>query len=145
MQQQILEQIDCLNDDLDRLITITYAEIEIVKSARHADLDKYQHEKQALLQRFERNKEELNRRLLALTQQHSGLSLEEVLDETALVHFEEFKTKLAQLHEANRIYGTFVATLGEFFNSLVSAILPMKEEGYKRETPRPAAFLQVSA
>ena len=145
MQEKIFEQISRLIRDLDQLIDITYEEIEMVKSARHAEINRREHEKQALLKQFERNKDLLNETLLLLTQEHTGETLDQLLDPREMKAFEEFKTKLAQLHDANRIYGKFVATLSEFFNSLVSAILPMKEEGYRRETPRPAAFLQVSA
>jgi len=71
--------------------------------------------------------------------------LGEILPADAQEKLELFKIKLTELHEANKIYARFVVTLNEFFNSLVSAILPMKEEGYQTGQPRPAAFLQVSA
>ncbi len=138
-------QLDALIADLDRLIEITDAEIALIRDARHSALNARQHEKEALLKRFERNKEGLNRILAEIGANHPGKPLHEVLEPAVQEQLEQFKRGLQRLHESNRIYGKLVATIGEFFNSLVAAILPMKEEGYKRERPRPAAFLEVSA
>jgi hypothetical protein len=145
MQAEIMDQIERLNSDLERLIVITHEEIEMVKNARHAEVGACQHEKEALLKRFEMEKERLNQRLMTLTQNNPGLPLEQLLDNESFDAFERFRERLSKLHDANQRYGTIVAALGEFFNSLVSAILPMQEEGYRKEIPKPAAFLQVRA
>ncbi len=143
--QTISEKLDLLLTDLDRLIAITEAEIAVIKAARHAEINRHEREKSALLLRFERNKEGLNEALMTLTRNHLDQSLEKLLDEETQQKLETFKSKLQQLHALNKTYGKFVATLGEFFNSLVAAILPMQEEGYTKVMPKPAAFLEVSA
>ena len=145
MMQNLSEKLDLLISDLERLITITELEIEIIAEARHADINRHEREKSALVVRFERNKEALNEALLTLTQNNPGESLDRLLDDETQQKLEIFKTKLQQLHTCNKTYGKFVSTLGEFFSSLVSAILPMQEEGYTKKMPKPAAFLEVSA
>ena len=143
--QNLTLQLDSLIADIDRLTELTYDDIALVKSAQHARVAEHQQEKLVLVNRFERNKTLFNDTLQQLTLQHPGQELHEILSPELQKKLDLFKTKLTQLHEANKIYAKFVVTLNEFFNSLVSAILPMKEEGYHTGKPKPAAFLQVSA
>jgi len=143
--QNLTLQLDSLIADIDRLIELTYDDIALVKSAQHARVAEHQYEKSALVNRFDRNKTLFNDTLQQLTLQYPGQALHEILPVDLQEKLDLFKTKLTQLHEANKIYAKFVVTLNEFFNSLVSAILPMKEEGYHTGQPKPAAFLQVSA
>ena len=143
--QNLTLQLDDLIADIDRLIELTYDDIALVKSAQHARVSEHQHEKLVLVKRFERNKIVFNDTLQQLTLQYPGQELHEIFSSDVQDKLDLFKTKLTQLHEANKIYAKFVVTLNEFFNSLVSAILPMKEEGYHIGKPKPAAFLQVSA
>ena len=142
--QHLSQKLERLNLILDCLITITYEEIEMIKSARHASIYAKQDEKKRVVKEFEFHKEALNQMLLEITQAHPDTSMEEILDNAIQTQLTLFRQKLVQLHQVNKIYGTFVATLSEFFSSLVAAILPMKEEGYTKAAPKPAAFLQVS-
>ena len=141
--QETTRVLDLLISDLDILITMTRDEIALVKEAKHAEVGARQREKERVLRRFESNKERLNTLLQTLMQERPDATLEEMLDAEQQSRFAAFRQKLTELHEENRNYARIVAVLGEFFNSLVSAILPMKEEGYRREQPRPAAFLKV--
>jgi len=143
--QNLTLQLETLIADIDRLTALTYEDIALVKSAQHSRVGEHQYEKTALVNRFERNKTALNDTLQQITARYPDRGLGEILPADAQEKLELFKTKLTELHEANKIYARFVVTLNEFFNSLVSAILPMKEEGYQTGRPRPAAFLQVSA
>ncbi len=143
--QNLREQLDTLIGDIDRLIDLTYADIELVKRARHAEITEHHHQKRLLISRFERNKNLLNETLRQMTLHHPEKPISEVLPDEERQRLDRFKEKLQELHEANRIYGKFVVSLNEFFTSLVSAILPMKEEGYHPTQPKPAAFLRVSA
>jgi hypothetical protein len=145
MMQNVSQKLDQLISDLDRLIAITEHEIVIVSEARHSEINNYEREKSALLRRFESNKEALNAALMRLTRNNPDQTLEMLLDKETQMKLEIFKTKLQHLHTCNKTYGKFVATLGEFFSSLVTAILPMQEEGYSKKMPKPAAFLEVSA
>lgn len=143
--QNLTLQLDSLIADIERLITLTYEDIDLIKNARHAEISRHEHEKTLLIHRFERNKTVLNESLLQITENNPGQPLSDILAAEEQDKLELFKNKLLELHEANKIYGRFVVTLKEFFNSLVSAILPMKQEGYENTQPSPAAFLQVSA
>jgi hypothetical protein len=138
-------QLDSLISDIDRLIDLTYCDIELIKNAQHARISEHHHEKKVLISRFESNKAILNDSLQQLMAKNPDATLSDILPEEEQKLLDLFKTKLMELHEANKIYSKFVVSMNEFFNSLVSAILPMKEEGYARSQPKPAAFLQVSA
>ncbi len=142
--QNLTLQLDALIADIDRLIELTDNDIALVKGAQHAKIAEYHHEKLLLVNRFDRNKTLFNDTLRQLTLQYPGQELHEILSPDLQEKLDLFKEKLMQLHEANKIYAKFVVMLNEFFNSLVSAILPMKEEGYQTGKPKPAAFLQVS-
>lgn len=141
---ELTGQLDLLIADLDRLIEMTEEEIRLIKDARHAEIESRQHAKERLLQQFAHHKERFNDSLVALTQQHPGAPLEEILAPEIVERLDIFKMKLQRLHSRNRDYGSLVSTVGGFFSSLVAAILPMQQEGYATQTPKPAAFLEVS-
>jgi len=143
--QNLTQQLHILIDDIQRLTALTYQDIELVKSAKHAQITQNHHEKNRLIDRFESNKSVLNDILQQLTVQNPSKALHEIISQEESLLLDQFKAKLLELHEANKIYAKFVVSLHEFYNSLVSAILPMKEEGYRTGQPKPAAFLQVSA
>jgi len=143
--QNLTAQLQSLISDVERLIDLTYQDIELVKTAQHAKVSMNNKEKNSLISRFESNKKSFNDLLLQITHSHPGQELHEILSTEEQLLLDDFRKKLLQLHTANKIYAKFVVSLNEFFSSLVSAILPMKQEGYQKTKPKPAAFLQVSA
>ena len=56
-----------------------------------------------------------------------------------------FKDKLSGLKDVNKEYAKFVATISEFYNSLIDKMFTLDGDGYERNTLRPATLFMVSA
>ena len=141
----LTQHLEAMLADLEALIQLTEEDIAAVKAGQHALVDRNNAQKTVLIRRFETSKNRLNTILSERTAAAGEATLHEVLSEEEKVLLERFKKALEELRRCNRTYARFVVTMNEFFGGLVSAILPMKEEGYTVSRPKPAAFLQVSA
>ncbi len=143
--EALTRHLETMLADLETLIRLTEEDIAAVKAGKHAQADRNNRQKTVLIRRFEASKAQLNTILSERTAASEKEALHDVLSEEEKVLLDRFKQALERLHEANRTYARFVSAMNDFFSGLVSAILPMHEEGYMRTRPKPAAFLQVSA
>ena len=131
--------------DIDALIALTKSDIEDIKVAQHDKLSHRLEEKERLIASFEQKKTALNHELLKLTQTNMGKSIDQILSHDEANTLTLFKDKLASLKSVNKDYAKFVATISEFYNSLIDKMFTLEGNGYEKNTLRPATLFMVSA
>jgi len=98
-----------------------------------------------LISSFEQKKTLLNSELLKLTLANEGKSIDQILTEDEADTLTLFKDKLSVLKAVNKEYAKFVATISEFYNSLIDKMFTLDGNGYEKNTLRPATLFMVSA
>jgi hypothetical protein len=87
----------------------------------------------------------LNHELLKLATAHEGKTIDEILSTDEATALTQFKDKLSSLKSVNKEYAKFVATISEFYNSLIDKMFTLEGNGYEKNTLRPATLFAVSA
>ncbi|HIP02588.1 MAG TPA: hypothetical protein EYG75_03640 [Campylobacterales bacterium] len=141
----ITKQLESAIQDIDALIALTKSDIEDIKEAQHDKLSDRLGEKERLISSFEHKKTALNSELLKLTQSNVGKSIDQILSDDEADTLTLFKDKLASLKSVNKDYAKFVATISEFYNSLIDKMFTLEGNGYEKNTLRPATLFMVSA
>ncbi len=141
----IVENLQSAILDIDALVALTKSDIEDIKEARHERLSERLVEKEQLINSFERKKADLNNSLLKLTLSNEGRSIEEILSQNEADTLTVFKNKLTSLKIINKEYAKFVATISEFYNSLIDKMFTLESDGYEKNRLRPATIFMVSA
>ena len=141
----ITKQLESAIADIDALVALTKFDIEDIKEAQHDKLSDRLHEKESLISSFEQKKTLLNSELLKLTLAHEGKSIDQILTEDEADTLTLFKDKLSVLKAVNKEYAKFVATISEFYNSLIDKMFTLEGNGYEKNTLRPATLFMVSA
>ncbi len=132
-------------EDLEALIELTKSDIEDIKEAQHENISMRLSDKERLISSFEWKKAALNSELLKLTQENQGKSIDEILSADEADVLSVFKEKLSLLKAVNKDYAKFVATISEFYNSLINKMFTLEGDGYERNKLRPATLFMVSA
>ncbi len=141
----ITKHLESAIADIDALIELTKSDIEDIKEAHHDKLSERLDEKERFINSFEQKKAALNSELLKLTQIHDGKAIDEILTVDEAVTLTLFKDKLSSLKSINKDYAKFVATISEFYNSLIDKMFTLEGNGYEKNTLRPATLFMVSA
>ena len=141
----ITKQLESAIEDIDALVALTKFDIEDIKEAQHDKLSDRLHEKESLISSFEQKKTLLNSELLKLTLANEGKSIDQILTEDEADTLTLFKDKLSVLKAVNKEYAKFVATISEFYNSLIDKMFTLDGNGYEKNTLRPATLFMVSA
>ena len=141
----ITKQLESAIEDIDALIALTKFDIEDIKEAQHDKLSDRLQEKESLISSFEHKKTLLNSELLKLTLANEGKSIDQILTEDEADTLTLFKDKLSVLKAVNKEYAKFVATISEFYNSLIDKMFTLDGNGYEKNTLRPATLFMVSA
>lgn len=141
----ITKQLKSAIEDIDALIALTKSDIEDIKEAHHDKLSNRLEDKERLISSFEHKKTLLNCELLKLTQSHQGKSIDQILSDDEADTLTLFKEKLASLKSVNKDYAKFVATISEFYNSLIDKMFTLEGNGYEKNRLRPATLFMVSA
>ncbi|HIP59006.1 MAG TPA: hypothetical protein EYH01_01095 [Campylobacterales bacterium] len=141
----ITKQLESAIQDIDALIALTKSDIEDIKEAQHDKLSDRLGEKERLISSFEHKKTALNSELLKLTQSNVGKSIDQILSDDEADTLTLFKDKLASLKSVNKDYAKFVATISEFYNSLIDKMFTLEGNGYEKNTLRSATLFMVSA
>ncbi len=141
----ITKQLKSAIEDIDALVALTKSDIEDIKEAHHDKLNNRLVEKDRLIGSFEHKKTVLNTELLKLTLAHEGKSIDQILSEEEANTLTQFKDKLSSLKAVNKEYAKFVATISEFYNSLIDKMFTLEGNGYEKNTLRPATLFMVSA
>ncbi len=141
----IVENLQSAILDIDALVALTKSDIEDIKEARHERLSERLIEKERLINSFERKKADLNNSLLKLTLSNEGRAIEDILSQNEADTLSVFKNKLTSLKTINKEYAKFVATISEFYNSLIDKMFTLEADGYEKNKLRPATIFMVSA
>jgi predicted nuclease with TOPRIM domain len=141
----ITKHLESAIADIDALIELTKSDIEDIKEAHHDKLSERLDEKERFINSFEQKKAALNSELLKLTQIHDGKAIDEILTVDEADTLTLFKDKLSSLKSINKDYAKFVATISEFYNSLIDKMFTLEGNGYEKNTLRPATLFMVSA
>ena len=103
--------------------------------------------KDQLVKSFEGTKSIIDNEIGKLVQKNPGKELADLLDEEQQVLLDRMRKNLEKLRETNRRFAAMVISVSEFYNSLLSRIVPKAQEptGYGSSVPggRRNAFLQV--
>jgi uncharacterized protein YdcH (DUF465 family) len=86
----------------------------------------------------------LDNELLKLAQSSGETTIEKLLDSDQRELFEELKKRLIVLKDKNREFARLVASVSEFYNSLLDRIYPQEMgHGYSKQSVKSASFLKV--
>ena len=141
----IVKRLDSAIVDIDTLIELTKSDICDIKDARHDKLSQRLSDKEQVISSFEQKKAALNSELLRLSQMNEGKSIDEILSSAETDALTLFKDKLASLKSINKDYAKFVASISEFYNSLINKMFTLDGDGYEKNKLRPATLFAVSA
>ncbi len=131
--------------DIDNLIDLTKKDIEDIKIAQHGNVFERAKIKNDLIQSFENKKSLLDNELMKLLKDNAGKSLEELINAEQKELLSSMKLKLSELKLCNKEYAKYVATISQFYNSLLDSIFPRDMEGYKMANHKPASLLKIRA
>ncbi len=141
----ITKQLENAIEDIDALVALTKSDIEDIKEAQHDKLSDRLQAKENLISSFEHKKSLLNSELLKLSLANEGKTIDQILTEDEADTLTLFKDKLSALKAINKEYAKFVATISEFYNSLIDKMFTLEGNGYEKNTLRPATLFMVSA
>jgi vacuolar-type H+-ATPase subunit H len=141
----ITKNLESAIQDIDALVELTKLDIEDIKEAQHDKLSDRLQEKESLISSFEYKKTLLNSELLKLAQSNEGKTIDQILTNDEADILTIFKDKLSALKAVNKEYAKFVATISEFYNSLIDKMFTLEGNGYEKNTLRPATLFMVSA
>ncbi len=125
-------------EELDRLIALTKEDIEDVKMARHERFFARHAQKEGAVAAFEKSKARIDKIISDMAAKAPQKELDAVLDASHKEALSRLRRGLETLKEQNRRLARLVVTVGEFYDSLYEAILPVEKEGYgpnKRKVP----------
>jgi hypothetical protein len=130
-------------NDLNKLILLTMEDIEDIKKAKDASLVQSINTKNELIISFEKNKSLIDSKILEEHNQNpNASSLDSLFSDKANSLLSTFREKVSQLHALNKKYARLVLCIGEFYNSLLEAMIPMEMNGYDKVASS-AASLKV--
>ena len=136
--------IKVATEDIQNLIDLTELDIEDIKHARHEKLFSRSKNKEELVTSFTNKKILLDNELAKKLNNSPNSKLEDILSQEESKEFSKLKSSLSNLYETNRKFAKFVVGVSEFYNTLVESMFPHETKGYKKTTPKPATFLQLS-
>jgi hypothetical protein len=130
-------------NDLNKLILLTMEDIEDIKKAKDNSLVQSINTKNELIISFEKNKSLIDSKILEEHNKNpNASSLDSLFSDKANSLLSTFREKVSQLHTLNKKYARLVLCIGEFYNSLLEAMIPMEMNGYDKVASS-AASLKV--
>lgn len=140
----ITQYLNEANTALRELIDITNRDISDIKEAKHELLFERTKIKEELVRTFENKKAIIDNEIVTLSQKFPDKALEELLDEQQQELLSSMKKNLEELKDTNKRFASLVISVSEFYDSLISKILPRKTVGYGKDTSRHSNFLQLA-
>lgn len=132
-------------EDLKSLISITTLDMQDIKKANHEAIFARLESKNNLIDSFKNNKNLADNEMKKLIQAYPNKKIEELLDEKAMIIIDEMRTNLNELRTINKHYARSVIAVGEFYSSLVNAIIPSHNVGYGKGAMAKVDFMSVEA
>ena len=132
-------------ETLSQLIAITRQDLEAVKGAKHDGLFVNARKKEELLQQFYSYKNSVDSHMSSLISAHPNEDIKDFLSPEQFSKIDEMRVSLVELKDLNQELGRLVLAVGEFFNTLLSRLLPSERDGYEGQRLRGNSFLQAEA
>jgi fructose-1,6-bisphosphatase len=139
----IAQRLKTANETLEKLIEITKLDISSVKEAKHEETFSRVKTKEELVASFEKQKGLLDRSIAKAVEENPNVELSAVINQEERELLEKLKNSMLDLHKLNKRFASLVSTIGEFYSSLLSAILPSERSGYGAAKPSSASFLRI--
>ncbi|MDR1451794.1 MAG: hypothetical protein LBI57_05650 [Helicobacteraceae bacterium] len=139
----IAKELKTVGETLDKLIAITELDLTDIKAAKHNEIFSRVQTKDKLVSLFEAQKGSLDRAISAVMSRSPNADLLSVIGQEERDLLERLKNSLIALHKLNKRFASMSLTIGEFYSSLLSAILPSEQSGYDGAKLSTASFLRV--
>lgn len=108
--------------NLEKLIACTQRDIDSIKEARHTELFSNSPEKERIISAFESSKAKIDAELRSIV--NSGGSLGEMLSDEQKNNLDIMKQRLKTLKEMNKRLAKMVLAVSEFYNTLLTKMIP---------------------
>lgn len=129
---------------LEQLIETTLSDLSDIRAARHQPLLNRVKIKEDLVVAFETQKSIIDAALEKAAHDHPDKELRAILNDEDNSLLAVMTGALTRLHAENKRFATMVMTVGEFYTSLLDAILPSDSDGYtKKRANATPSFLEV--
>jgi glutamyl-tRNA reductase len=129
--------------DLRDLISITVADIEDIKQAKHQHQFDRLSLKDEKIKSFEAKKAMIDREISKLMSENPTKDLNQLLDSIQHTKLEELKKELQNLQEINKKYARMVLTVSSLYNDFLERLVPTEMQGYQKVASKDPSLLEV--
>ncbi|MDR2153376.1 MAG: hypothetical protein LBO72_11230 [Helicobacteraceae bacterium] len=136
----IAAKLKAANETLEKLIGVTKSDLAAIKEAKHEEIFSRAKAKEELVAVFQAQKTLLDQ---AIAKVAASEDLASAITPEERDLLEKLKGSLIDLHKLNKRLASLVSTIGEFYSSLLSAILPSEQNGYDGVKLSNAGLLQT--
>ena len=140
----ITQYLNEANTTLRELIDITDRDISDIKEAKHELLFERTKIKEELVKNFENKKAIIDNEIVTMSKNSPDSSLEELLLPEQQELLGVMKDNLEELKKVNKRFASLVISVSEFYDSLLSKIIPREATGYTKDRSRHSNFLQIA-
>lgn len=140
----ISSYLQSANGVLEDLIQATKLDLSDVQNARHEEIFKRTKLKEELVRSFEDKKLILDNEISSLLSANADKNITELLDDEQKDLLAKMKENLVVLQDHNKTLAALVISVTEFYDSLLSTIIPKEESGYGKNPQRRSSFLNIS-
>ena len=130
--------------DLDKLIVLTKDDIADIAIANNEAIFARNEEKKTLIKSFETNKSLLESQMREIINNNPDTPMSELLDSQVDEGLERLKSTLKTLKDINTSYAESVFAVGEFYTSLLKALVPYENHDYTASKPK-SHILDINA
>ena len=138
-------QLESAIKNLETIINLTLQDIEDIKQARHDALFERMKTKEEFILTFETKKSLIDNEIAKLIENNPNTELSELISEAQHSLLEDFKGNLTKLKDVNKRLARMVLSVSEFYNSLLSKMLPTEMQGYQSVRSKRGGFMEMRA
>lgn len=138
-------QLQSAIKNLETIIQLTQQDIEDTKAARHDALFERTKTKEEFILAFETKKSLIDNEIAKLIESNPNVELTDLLSNEQHKMLEEFKTLLTELRSVNKRLARMVLAVSEFYNSMLSKLLPTEMQGYQSVRSSKSGFMELRA
>jgi predicted nuclease with TOPRIM domain len=124
----LIEKLHKINFVLNELITLTYEDIEAIKSANHEAVFSNTSKKEELAKTFFNLKSEIDSILVSRNK-----PIEEIFSTEEEILFDEFREKLNNFYTLHKRYSKLALSVANFYNTLMNELKNEKPITYKND------------
>ncbi|MDR2034309.1 MAG: flagellar protein FlgN [Helicobacteraceae bacterium] len=139
----IARELEIANETLEKLIEITKSDLTSIKEAKHDEIFSRIKNKEELAASFEAQKTLLDQTIAKAIETAPNGDFASVISENERALLKKLRDSLLNLRNLNKRFASLALTIGEFYNSLLNAVLPSESNGYGATKLSPAGFLQI--